>query len=371
MNMGRVGATGTSGFPPVKAEGKVFVAAKPPSVLDNPKDSTLLTQGLPAQDLPHQDLPHQDLATRAPKASPTSEPAAAPANAAPRLASPTTVFQMDPVTPGSHLLSPVPEAFSKAEVDRFYLTGEEGKLSPVGQVLFNKVRTKFLESIPDTPLGSPTLYMTGGIPGSGKGRIVSQLWEQSPHFVLVDADEIKNVVLADLVTANPALRPQMEQCKEWASVVHRTSRVMAHDLMEEALGSSKDILFDSTLASPNRQEYHQFVDRARQGGRGVHAIICNVDVSKAIERAEKRAKKPTVIDLPQDKLILPGRFVPLELIPGAKEGLTANSELFLKEGLFDDVTIYDNSRDGEPLRLDARYERVSLPDGGYTSKLVP
>jgi len=162
----------------------------------------------------------------------------------------------------------------------------------------------------------------------------------------------------------------MEDSRDWASVVHRTSRVIAHMLMEEALDTHKDVLFDSTLASPNQQEYRDFVNQARAQGHRCTAYIARVQTRTAVERDQERAKTPVVLHLPDHDVTLHGRLVPPELIAGAEKGLQNNLNTFLNEGLFDELSLYDNDREDKPLAQQATFDRLVLPDGSTTSRLL-
>ncbi len=263
----------------------------------------------------------------------------------------------------------VPQHFDKNELQKCYLSEDGNQLSAVGKALYSKIADAFLSSVPQ-PAGAPTLTMTGGLPGSGKGQLVKMMQQEVPPFVVVDADKLKDWVLLDLLDKNPNLRSEMEQCKEWASVSHRVSRVLAHELIVDSVAAGKDCLFDSTLAAPKREEYREFVAQARSKGYLVQAKLAQVELETAVQRAEARAQQPYKIGAGESQVILGGRYVPSELIRGAYEGLVTNREAFIQEGLFDRLQIFDNNQTGKPMTLQQEYQRVCLADGFCTSQPV-
>jgi len=102
--------------------------------------------------------------------------------------------------------STVPQHYNLKEVEGHYLAGGVQKaqtLSEEGLKLYETVKKRYLEAVPRCPHGSPSLYLTGGLPGSGKGHILSRVMKDRPEFVKVDPDEIKKLILRDLVSKNP------------------------------------------------------------------------------------------------------------------------------------------------------------------------
>lgn len=261
----------------------------------------------------------------------------------------------------------VPQHFEKSELQKCYLSEDGNQLSAVGKALYAKIADAFLSSVPQ-PADAPTLTMTGGLPGSGKGQLVKMMQREVPPFVVVDADKLKDWVLLDLLDKNPNLRSEMEQCKEWASVSHRVSRVLAHELIVDSVAAGKDCLFDSTLAAPKREEYREFVAQARSKGYRVEAKLAQVEVETAVLRAEARSKQPYKIGDGESQVTLSGRYVPSDLIRGAYEGLVTNRDAFIQEGLFDRLQVFDNNQTGQPMKLQQEYKRVCLADGFCTSQ---
>ena len=244
----------------------------------------------------------------------------------------------------------VPQTFSKDAVQGYYLDADEEELSEAGRALYESIRSRHLGQSEKLDFGSPTAYFTGGLPGSGKGQILEKM-QSMGGFVVVDPDCIKRDVIADLVEKNPALKSAAEKDPDWGTVVHWTSSLLAKELMRDALKAGADVVYDSSMSTPDRQRYKDFVDLARSQGYRIHAMICQVGVQKSIERAESRAGKPVTVELPEDEIRLPGRRVTAEYVRECAGRLDENLLLFQAAGFFDHVSIYDNNLDGQPMRL--------------------
>jgi predicted kinase len=266
--------------------------------------------------------------------------------------------------------SSIPKTFSTEEVEKhYYVNGPEAKnpeLTPAGVKFYETIKAKYIDSIPKCPYGSPTLTLTGGLPGSGKGYILSKIMGDKPEFILVDPDEIKKDMMKDLAEKNPELKEQMSGEKLWGDMIHETSSDMAKRLMNDALDSGKDIVFDSSMGSANVGKYRNYANRARANGYKVNGIISQVTVDVAAERALKRASRPTVLPLKDgSNLTLPGRLTRRPYIESCTEHLKNNLNTYLKEGLYDRCVVFDNSIEGEPAKVEATYKREQMPDGSY------
>jgi predicted kinase len=271
------------------------------------------------------------------------------------------------VDTASHL----PQRFTSDEVERCYFksSGPQGigELSGEGMKLYEAVKAKYLDSVPVCPVGPPTIYLTGGLPGSGKGYVLSKIMQGKPQFVLVDPDEIKKDILRDIADKNPQLKGEMAQYNGWNDVVHETSSDMAKRLMSDALASGKDIVFDSSMASSNVGKYRDFAKRARAMGYQVNGIIADVSEETAITRAYQRADTPVRLNLKNgDTLSLHGRFTKPDYIRECSQNLHSNLSTYLQEGMYDRCVVFDNNSP-DP-KVSAAYEREKLPDGTFTMK---
>lgn len=264
-----------------------------------------------------------------------------------------------------------PKSFSEEEVERFYYksSGPDGfgELSPEGMKLYESVKAKYLDRVPVCPVGPPTLYLTGGLPGSGKGYVLSKMLKDRPEFVLVDPDEIKKDILRDLAERSPQMKGQIADHEAWNDVIHETSSDMAKRLMNDALVSGKDIVFDSSMASRNIGKYRNYAKYARVMGYQVNGIITDVSEETAVERAYKRAGNPIKINLGNDETVtLRGRFTKPAYIHDCAQNLQSNLDTYLKEGLYDRCVIFDNN--STTPTPSAVYEREQLPDGSFSMK---
>lgn len=243
--------------------------------------------------------------------------------------------------PQARGLPSVPRQFTQKEVQAYYLSADEESLSEIGRALYTRMKGKYLDPVPEATLGSPTLYFTAGLPGSGKGAVLESMWAEAQDFVLVDPDHLKYDILKDLLAKNPDLGPQMMQDREWGTVVHWTSSLLAKELLLDGLSQKKDLVFDSSMSTPDADKYRKFSIMAREQGYRINALICQVDLDKSIERADKRSRKAIQVD----NLLLPGRLVTPDYIRGCNERLQANLDSFFAEGLFDFAAAFDNNGD--------------------------
>jgi len=267
--------------------------------------------------------------------------------------------------------SHIPQRFSAEEVERCYFksSGPQGvgELSEEGVKMYEAVKAKYLDSVPVCPVGPPTMYLTGGLPGSGKGYILSKIMQGKPQFVLVDPDEIKKDILRDIADKNPKLKGEMSQYNGWNDVVHETSSDLAKRLMSDALMSGKDIVFDSSMASSNVGKYRGFADRARAMGYRVNGIIADVSEDTAVKRAYQRADTPVRLDLKNgETLNLRGRFTQPDYIHECALNLHSNLDTYLQEGMYDRCVVFDNNSP-DPT-VSASYVREKHRDGTFSMK---
>lgn len=274
------------------------------------------------------------------------------------------------VDTGSKAESTVPKHFNSREIEGHYFANGADKakglndLSGDGKKLYEAIKARYLDSVPQCPHGSPTLYLTGGLPGSGKGFILSKIMGDSPQMVRVDPDEIKKDILHDLARKNSNLLDEAATNKTWGNDIHETSSFMAKMLMDDALVSGKDIVFDSSMASGNVDKYRNYAATARQNGYKVNGIISDVSVETANQRALGRADKPTILKLEDGSTkTLPGRLTERSYIEGCAKHLDSNLKTYLNEGMYDHCMVFDNNSSENPAQVKMVYKREIGPDG--------
>lgn len=270
-----------------------------------------------------------------------------------------------------------PQHFTRDAVEQLYFTGgrpEDGAPpSDAGKELYGVIKSTLLDPVPQCPYGSPSLYFTGGLPGSGKGYVLRKMAEgptpggHMPQFVHVDPDEIKKYLLSDFAARNPQVREEMSRTPGWNDMIHESASALAKQLMSDALASGKDIVFDSSMASTNVEKYRKYARVARDKGYRIYGLINEVSEETAQERAVKRAKKPMELTLPDgETLALPGRLLQPRYIHECALNLQTNVDTYLGEGLFDRCVIFDGTSRDTPVK--ASLERVQNPDGSFTSR---
>ena len=263
-----------------------------------------------------------------------------------------------------------PKNFTDKDIEGHYFAKDADSakgiddLSEDGKKLYATIKARYLDSVPKCPHGSPTLFLTGGLPGSGKGFILGKVLGDNPQMVRVDPDEIKKDILQDMFQKNPSLKDQAAVDKTWGNKIHETSSFMAKMLMNDALGSGKDIVFDSSMASKNVGKYRNYAQTARQDGYKVYGIISDVSVDTADERALGRADKPTVVKMEDGSTAtLPGRLTERSYIEDCSKNLHDNLETYLGEGMYDNCVVFDNNSRENPAVVTKVYIRSKNVDG--------
>lgn len=266
--------------------------------------------------------------------------------------------------------STIPKHFTAQDIEGHYFANGADKakglndLSDDGKKLYETIKSRYLDPVPKCPHGSPTLYLTGGLPGSGKGFILKKILGDSPQIVKVDPDEIKKDIIHDLAKKDPRLLDEACNNKTWGNEIHESSSFLAKLLMDDALKSGKDIVFDSSMASGNVDKYRKYASTARGLGYKVNGLISEVSVDTANERAIKRANKPGLLFLDGGKRkALPGRLTERSYIESCTNNLDNNLKTYLSEGMYDNCIIFDNNSSENPAQVKMVYKREIGSDG--------
>lgn len=270
-----------------------------------------------------------------------------------------------------------PQKFTRDEIEDFYLSLKEltdaqiANIENLDEILTNDglrlyeiIKTKYLEPVPKCPVGSPTIYNTIGLPGSGKSTIVKKkIMAGNPEFVLIDPDEIKTDILKDILKINSNLKGEIVNNPQWAGVIQRISTRLSLRLLQDALLSGKDIILDSmSIRMPDF--YRKMVSTARQKGYLFAGIVSNVSTENSIKRVNKRANIPLQIELENgEHLTVAGRRPGEKYVNSCAQDIEKNLPEALKEALFDFCVVFDNNKEGEPPRVIASYVK-SKDDAG-------
>lgn len=190
-----------------------------------------------------------------------------------------------------------------------------------------QVHEKYTESVTKgLPTSkTPTVYMTGGGPASGKSTGLLENPKTgiptSAKAAHVDPDGAKKHIPE--YNAGVAAKD-----KTAAAFVHEESSHMAKSTMNGALSNGHDVVYDSVGDSGYKKLSGKVAEMRANGAKNIEAHYATVDVDEAIRRSDSRAAKT-------------GRFVPHEYIREAHRDVSRTFRESVKEGLFDKADLWD------------------------------
>ncbi len=114
----------------------------------------------------------------------------------------------------------------------------------------------------------PTLYMTCGLPGSGKTTLAKQI-EQSRNALRLTGDEWLFALFGP--------EPELPETKGTPSPQRNTVEALQWDVAARALALGIDVVIDWGVWS--RQERDDY--RARAAALGARVVLCFVDVHRS------------------------------------------------------------------------------------------
>lgn len=176
-----------------------------------------------------------------------------------------------------------------------------------------------------TPVRNPVAYVMGGGPAAGKSTIIKKL-QLPENLVMIAADEMKEK-LPEYEKGNPRS----------AGFVHEESSTWAKRMQREASEGGYNTLLDGTGDS----EIHVLrnrIDAMKKQGQRVVAHYVTVDIDTAIARSMERARKT-------------GRYMPESVLRATHSGVSRTVPLAIKEGLFDEFTLWDSSGEGGHVKV--------------------
>ncbi len=192
---------------------------------------------------------------------------------------------------------------------------------------YTKAKT---EGIPKS--SSPTVYMTGGGPASGKSSGLLK----NPDCAIPGHDKAAHIDPDSAKTHIPEYnKMKAEGDDRAAAYAHEESSHMAKSSVESALASGHDVVYD-TVGDSGIGKLTKKVEQMRaQGAKRVIANYATCDVDEAIRRSDARAKDPK-----SDSF---GRVVPVDYIREAHRDVSRTTRDAIKSGLFDKIDVYDTS----------------------------
>lgn len=203
-------------------------------------------------------------------------------------------------------------------------TTANGDLTPERAALHAEIVAHFTADV--APSASPTVFMMGGGPASGKSSVLRDAglatMVENRRAVHVDADAIKARL--------PEYQEGTRRGDAGAAMhVHRESSELSSRILATAVANRQDAVFDGTGDS-NIDRLTNDVGAMRSGGHRVVANYVTVHPDIAVARSAKRAQET-------------GRVVPETVIRGIHASVARVLPAALDAQLFDDVTVWDNS----------------------------
>jgi predicted ABC-type ATPase len=178
--------------------------------------------------------------------------------------------------------------------------------------------------------------MAGGGPASGKSTVLKSGLVDVPakgQAVVVNADDIK-----EMLPENPRMRKSKNDGDFFraAEFTHEESSILAKRLQNRAIKNNQDIVLDGTGDS-SINKLARKINEARDAGYKVNAVYVSIPTEMAWERSQKRA-------LGQEK-----RYVPEYVVRGTHRDVSQTFPLAVQGGIFDTVSLWDNS--GSSIKL--------------------
>jgi len=266
---------------------------------------------------------HQALASDG--ASPAKQPQAEPSEANQAAAAPEQGARAADVIarPSSAYKPAAPDGL---DTEARFKVGDA--YTPERQELHSAIIETLAHGVPKS--SAPTFYMTGGGPASGKGDLLKRgLMTMPDKHVLIDADEVKKHI--------PEYREMTaEKAHNAASFAHEESAHVSGLAIAHAAENGLDAVYDS-VGDSGVEKLAGKVKQMKAGGHRVVAHYVTVDTDEAVRRANSRGEKT-------------GRFVPEAFIRSAHAQVSKILPEAIKQGLFDEVTLWDTN-EGTPRKV--------------------
>ncbi|MCI1763625.1 zeta toxin family protein [Heyndrickxia oleronia] len=198
----------------------------------------------------------------------------------------------------------------------------DGEYYAERQLLHEDIINEFLHG-DQIDIESPDSFLLGGGSAAGKSTIgsyfLAQYREETGHMTLIDADVIKEHLPEFRQMAN-------ENPLEAADYVHEESSDIASKLLMRCIAEKRSFMYDGTMK--NLDKYKEIIEALKQRGYKVSAIVVDVPLDVAKERAKIRLEAD-------------GRFVPESVIVESHSKV-ASTFREIKD-LLDEYMVYDNS----------------------------
>jgi predicted ABC-type ATPase len=153
----------------------------------------------------------------------------------------------------------------------------DGVYIPERQRIHDEIVASFVKAS-ETP-GQPTLFITGGLPGSGKSSMLKmpEYKGYKEKYNIIDSDEIKEIL---------AKRDGLLGVGTKASIYHSESDDIANEIVRQTISNRHNIGIDATMKSVGKME--RLIKELTGVGYRVEIAFADLPLGKAIERATGR-----------------------------------------------------------------------------------
>jgi len=229
------------------------------------------------------------------------------------------------INPGETLIDPEHSLWHHLEPD-----GQGGfRFTEERRLLHAQIITEATRDIPEST--SPTFYMLGGGPASGKtsairAGVVDVPASDSRKAVYINADDVK-----ERLPENGRMRNGDDaDFFNAASFSHEESSMLAKAIQSVAIRNQQDVVLDGTGDSAISKLASK-VEEARVKGYRVEGHYVTIPTETAVERSNERS-------LGESK-----RYVPVGTVRDTHSQVSGTFRQALAADLFDSVKLYDNS----------------------------
>lgn len=251
-----------------------------------------------------------------------------------------TVGPEVPGATGADILAQPSAAYPPARPDERETTNTfttaGGRLTPERQRLHDAIVRQHFQGV--KPVANPTVYVMGGGPASGKSVMLGKL-DTPSNVVTVDPDHIKTLL--------PEFREGTARGDAHAgTMVHEESSALAKRIVAEAVRDRYQIVVDGT-GDNSYENLTRKVESYRAGGAQIVANYVTVDTETAVARAYSRGVRT-------------GRFVPETFLREVHRNISDIIPRAIEDGLYDELTIWDNNGAAGAATQIARYRDGQL-----------
>lgn len=209
---------------------------------------------------------------------------------------------------------------------------ENGKYTPERAELHEAIVQDIMKNA--KPSANQTVYWIGGGPASGKSTYTkSEFADFGDSSATVNADDVKMIL--------PEMRAMVAERDPNASAyVHEESSDVAKDARSRLAKMGASFVIDA-VGDNGYESLERNITKVRSQANPGARIVANymtLDTDLAVKLANERGLKE-------------GRFVPEHVVRDGHAGVSRVLPLAMKNGLFDEATLWDTNEYGKPVKI--------------------